>query len=828
MSPNTIQRVRYFDQQILRTEDFVDEQAYHVEMRRRHNIAHHTWGIACGLELAVDQQGLVVRPGMAIDGYGRELILPQELRLSADKFAILDTDKLDVFLIYDQIEGDRPPKGYQICDQDLNEQYYRLQEIPRMWIRAYEPGLDPRRPPKVTPEDLDFASFERPPDDPGLQWPVFLGRFIEEKTDDGKPPKYHVDFSDRPYIGLVGTKIQSPDGSISLGLDSSEGDTDKEPTTLCLRNEIAKRSLFAIDHQGEIDVFGRLNLHGGLDLKGGGIELASMPLIEDQGENNEDTPKTTSEPWLIYRHTGEKEQLRLDIGPENGELVIGSWSEKEKKFNALMTFSAEGKVTVHGDLIVKGSIKYSKGSASNTSRSPSGSIPLGGMSRENPNDTSIDLAQMSPEARRLLMSTYASGVYGSNIQLQRYLSGENIDLWTPEIMTNMVNELEENPNKLEEYCEIFSNNRITRLAMIQRLIAMDGNALDEIGQEMVTQKVEEAKIDRLISPIIDDDEIRRRLMSNLLKRLAAIDEIVDMLAENDVLREDIVKRITANVEARKAVMKKLLEQTANQMEAVDVMNDDHDILDSVIRKLIIHNHARSKMVEILLNDNSFQQDAGIHLAGNAGALDVIVEQVINNEVNVLEGMIDKLLNKGKSRKKVGTRMMEFMIDKERAIRNDVINPIIENGESRPIMIADIMEHQSVRESIGENWIDNESDTGDWTEDIVTPIVDAMPDPTVGNHALKAIVEKTLSVDAGLVYAGNDLAIKEDNENERLEKILAPTFDMNDSIGFVKLVEILNQDEAYVDMWRKNMAALFKIPGDKYRKLRLELKEKVCW
>ena len=58
----------------LRPQDFGDEQAYHIAMRRRHIIAHHLWGIVRGLELAVEN-ALFVQPGIAVDGYGRELIL---------------------------------------------------------------------------------------------------------------------------------------------------------------------------------------------------------------------------------------------------------------------------------------------------------------------------------------------------------------------------------------------------------------------------------------------------------------------------------------------------------------------------------------------------------------------------------------------------------------------------------------------------------------------------------------------------------------------------------------------------------------------------------
>ena len=58
-------RVRFFNGQFLQAADLVDEQAYHVQMRWRHNLALHSWGIVAGLEPSVDgadtkQAGLVV------------------------------------------------------------------------------------------------------------------------------------------------------------------------------------------------------------------------------------------------------------------------------------------------------------------------------------------------------------------------------------------------------------------------------------------------------------------------------------------------------------------------------------------------------------------------------------------------------------------------------------------------------------------------------------------------------------------------------------------------------------------------------------------------
>lgn len=69
-------RLHYFDHQFLRVNDFSDEQAYHLGMRRRLTRLFNTFGIAEGL--VVNKTGnrqVTVRLGVAIDRNGRELVL---------------------------------------------------------------------------------------------------------------------------------------------------------------------------------------------------------------------------------------------------------------------------------------------------------------------------------------------------------------------------------------------------------------------------------------------------------------------------------------------------------------------------------------------------------------------------------------------------------------------------------------------------------------------------------------------------------------------------------------------------------------------------------
>ena len=93
------------------TEEFNDEQAYHVEMRRRHNTALHTPGVADGgLEVTqVNNKQVSVGAGMAFDSQGREIVLlmPQTVDLAQ---AAANSDVF-VTIEYQQTPSDPPPNN---------------------------------------------------------------------------------------------------------------------------------------------------------------------------------------------------------------------------------------------------------------------------------------------------------------------------------------------------------------------------------------------------------------------------------------------------------------------------------------------------------------------------------------------------------------------------------------------------------------------------------------------------------------------------------------------------------------------------------------------
>jgi hypothetical protein len=72
----SIKRLKYFNHQFLREQDFTAEQAYHIAMRRLHNRSVHGWGVVEGLDVRKkSDREITIEPGVAIDGEGREIVL---------------------------------------------------------------------------------------------------------------------------------------------------------------------------------------------------------------------------------------------------------------------------------------------------------------------------------------------------------------------------------------------------------------------------------------------------------------------------------------------------------------------------------------------------------------------------------------------------------------------------------------------------------------------------------------------------------------------------------------------------------------------------------
>jgi hypothetical protein len=351
MSAEATARVQYFNHQYLRTQDFVAEQAYHLAMRRRHNIGQHTWGIVTGLELVSDASGLYVRPGFAIDGYGRELILPDRVPIDGQVF--LDKGAvLDVALVYNLHDSDPAPPGYGDCGEEAQD-YYRARERPDVSLAPTEgEDADRRNPAEVAEGDRDFGPHRTPYDDPRRLWPVFLGTI----TSDLQPvPSYKTDQTNRPYAGLRGEAIIAPSGKARLQLGAED---DNDQRRFVVSADPQSRPLLEVTSSGRLSVRGDARVTGDLTLANGAVEFqvgaATAP------------PVNGRHPWRIYgvrtpdptTPTASLFDLRVELGGETGEsqLAVGAFSEEDQAFRPVLTVAGQV-VTVDGSLVVKGGIE---------------------------------------------------------------------------------------------------------------------------------------------------------------------------------------------------------------------------------------------------------------------------------------------------------------------------------------------------------------------------------------------------------------------------------------------------------------------------------------
>jgi hypothetical protein len=82
-------RLRFFDGQFLKDQDFVDEQKYHLDRQRRHNRFLHSAGIVDGLAVTIPATAtatVAVGPGVAVDRRGRQIVLATAANVSLAAF----------------------------------------------------------------------------------------------------------------------------------------------------------------------------------------------------------------------------------------------------------------------------------------------------------------------------------------------------------------------------------------------------------------------------------------------------------------------------------------------------------------------------------------------------------------------------------------------------------------------------------------------------------------------------------------------------------------------------------------------------------------------
>jgi hypothetical protein len=253
-----IERLNYYEGEYLGALDFAAEQDYHRDMRRRHNVGQHTWGIVSGLDLAQVPNGqtsgglpevdIYVQPGMATDGFGREILALSRTQLTQDLFAAFydpnakaNPRNMYVWIAYQQQFA---RASSDVCASKNNSNPYgRVQEGFRLLVTTsptpvpalndplvvdggqMTPPLEPATPPSppatpnpgeiVLPYDGAVPYQEFAEDDTTTQWYVLLGQVLWD-------PHQQIFLqtgstaTGRQYAGAVAAAIQAPAGQLLI------------------------------------------------------------------------------------------------------------------------------------------------------------------------------------------------------------------------------------------------------------------------------------------------------------------------------------------------------------------------------------------------------------------------------------------------------------------------------------------------------------------------------------------------------------------------------------------------------------------------------------
>jgi hypothetical protein len=255
-----IERLNYYEGEYLGAADFEAEQEYHRDMRRRHNVGQHTWGIVNGFDLAQVPNGgktpvtnltevdIYIQPGMAVDGFGREIVSLNKTQLTQDLFnAYYDPNPaappkpMYVWISYaqtmlqpaaDACSATKQPNAFGRVQESFALTVTPTQVGPTDDLivvdgsampAPIEPALlpsPPSTPPPgviVLPYDDSVPYQEFPIYDSSVNWYIPLGRVFWDPHNTvfvQQPDSWAA--AGRQYVGIVASSLQTPTSSLVI------------------------------------------------------------------------------------------------------------------------------------------------------------------------------------------------------------------------------------------------------------------------------------------------------------------------------------------------------------------------------------------------------------------------------------------------------------------------------------------------------------------------------------------------------------------------------------------------------------------------------------
>ena len=131
MSTVFAERPRFFEGQYLGADDLESFLRYAREHDARHLLGAHTWGIVSGIEL-IDREipgggtEFLLAPGLAVDGYGRVIVVTAPLKLDTALFAQQPSGTIEVWIRLAETAFTNTRAGYRVCE--CSDAYTRVAE----------------------------------------------------------------------------------------------------------------------------------------------------------------------------------------------------------------------------------------------------------------------------------------------------------------------------------------------------------------------------------------------------------------------------------------------------------------------------------------------------------------------------------------------------------------------------------------------------------------------------------------------------------------------------------------------------------------------------
>jgi hypothetical protein len=464
-----VARLHFHERQYLGAKDLELLQAYLRDMRRRHNVAHHTWGIVVGLDLVerinecdpttVD---VFISPGLAIDGFGRETIVAAPFKLEPPLFdAFGNLQHRAIWITHDEERAGRPGYGYEVCEDD---QFSRVREIFRVAADPPPPTHDPLvvagkvAVPPVVPADESAPYQEFPDETAHPEWLIRLGSVnwdgVNGRLRPAAPGKL---IEGRRYVSIVAEQLLAPAASLKLRGRNNSSPLPTDPTKPDYPGIAAEvEGSLQIDRltTAKQDV----QIHGGRlyfmdkDGKDDGIPLWMQRLLGPAGAGSDDLrihigdgkigDQTSASARLTVGNldpTGKKESVIFDVkGDDTVDIPTGvlDFGSKLRQMMNLWT-SASGQ-HLHG-IGVQGNTTYFRTSAEfawfeKGIHNDNPVNPGGGMMQLRLNDTGLFFGSRTRQMLNLWDSSFGIGIQDGTLYFRSgqdfcwFRGGSHIDL----------------------------------------------------------------------------------------------------------------------------------------------------------------------------------------------------------------------------------------------------------------------------------------------------------------------------------------------------------------------------------------------------------------